>query len=126
MCYAFRRTARYPGRLVDGPLAATPALPYATRSDDSRAGPAPSLMRRRSDRHHLKRRMRCSANPAMIQALRKRARYGGNPEHKRDPGDFGLEPPASPRPDKTLCDTVGVFHRAEALAILREGIDVRW
>jgi hypothetical protein len=50
-------------------------------------------------------------------------RYGGNPEHKRNPGDFGLTPPACPRPDKALCDTVGVFSRDEALSLLQNGIE---
>jgi len=36
-------------------------------------------------------------------------RYGGNPEHKRSPGNFGLIPPAAPRADKTLCDGAGIF-----------------
>jgi hypothetical protein len=49
-------------------------------------------------------------------------RYGGNPEHKRNPGDFGLTPPASPRADKTLCDGARVLERKVALALLREGI----
>lgn len=31
-------------------------------------------------------------------------RYSGNPEHKRNPGDYGLDPPSAPRPGKTLCD----------------------
>lgn len=48
--------------------------------------------------------------------------YGGNPEHKRNPGDFGLTPPASPRPGKTLCDAVEIFTREEALRLLREGV----
>jgi len=48
--------------------------------------------------------------------------YGGNPEHKRDPGDFGLTPLANARPDKTLCDRVGISTRAEAEALLKEGI----
>ena len=48
-------------------------------------------------------------------------RYGGNPEHKRSPGDFGLTPPASPRPLKTLCDQVHIFTRSEATRLLRAG-----
>ena len=28
--------------------------------------------------------------------LSERVSYGGNPEHKKNPGDFGLTPPASP------------------------------
>lgn len=51
-----------------------------------------------------------------------RVSYGGNPEHKRNPGDFGLTPPSDPRPDKALCDRVGVFRRAEALQLLQDGL----
>jgi len=49
--------------------------------------------------------------------------YGGNPEHKRNPGDFGLTPPSAPRRDKTLCDEAGIFTRAEALRLLKAGIE---
>lgn len=58
----------------------------------------------------------------LLKALEKRVRYGGNPEHKMNPGDFGLEPPSSPRPDKTLCDGTGIFEREKAVALLREGV----
>jgi hypothetical protein len=53
-----------------------------------------------------------------IQALGKTPRYRGNPEHKRNPGDFGLDPPTSPRLGKTLCDEVRILGRAEALKLL--------
>lgn len=56
------------------------------------------------------------------ESLVKRVSYGGNPEHKRNPGDFGLVPPARPRPDKTLCDEVGVLTRIEATALLKDGM----
>ena len=49
-------------------------------------------------------------------------RYGGNPEHKRNPRDFGLNPPSRPRPDKTLCEDVAVNTKAQALELLREGV----
>ena len=49
-------------------------------------------------------------------------RYGGKPDHKRNPGDFGLTPPALPRDDKSLCDSVKIFKRAEALKLLRKGV----
>lgn len=49
-------------------------------------------------------------------------RYNGNPEHKRNPGDFGLNPPIAPRPGKTLCDQVKVQNRTEALKLLRSGL----
>jgi hypothetical protein len=43
-------------------------------------------------------------------------------EHKRNPGNFGLTPPASPRRHKTLCDEAGIFDRDQALKLLQEGI----
>lgn len=52
-------------------------------------------------------------------ALEQKAVYTGNPEHKRNPGDFGLEPPADPRWDKTLCDEVGILRRNVADRLLR-------
>ena len=48
-------------------------------------------------------------------------RYSGNPEHKRNPGDFGLDPPSSPRLGKSLCDGVKIFTRAEAAGLLLSG-----
>ena len=48
-------------------------------------------------------------------------RYRGNPEHKRNPGDFGLTPASAPRPGKTLCDEVQVFTHSEALRLLQAG-----
>lgn len=48
--------------------------------------------------------------------------YGGNAEHKSNPGDFGLAPPFGPRRGKTLCDGVKIFKRSEALRLLREGV----
>lgn len=54
--------------------------------------------------------------------LADRASYGGNPEHKKNPGDFGLTPPANSRMGKSLCDAAGIFTRKEALELLREGL----
>ncbi|MNU98630.1 hypothetical protein D3C71_887420 [compost metagenome] len=48
--------------------------------------------------------------------------YGGNPEHKKNPGDYGLTPPATARANKALCDEVGIFKRSEALVLLKVGI----
>jgi hypothetical protein len=48
--------------------------------------------------------------------------YGGNPEHKKNPGDFGLTPPSGPRLGKSLCDAIGIFTRGEALTILKNGL----
>ena len=57
-----------------------------------------------------------------LDALAKKVRYGGNPEHKMNPGDFGLEPPSSPRTDSTLCDGAHIFERSKAVKLLRKGI----
>ncbi len=48
--------------------------------------------------------------------------YGGNPEHKMNPGDFGLTPPSGPRPGKSLCDTVKIFSKKIALEHLQSGL----
>lgn len=49
-------------------------------------------------------------------------RYGGNPEHKKIPGDFGLTPPSDPRQGKSLCDTARIFRRHEAQQLLVVGM----
>ena len=59
---------------------------------------------------------------ADLTRLAAQVRYGGNPEHKRNPGEFALTPPSSPRADKTLCDLAGILRRADALELLQEGI----
>ncbi len=48
--------------------------------------------------------------------------YGGNPEHKLHPNDYGLQPPTSPRPGKSLCDAERQFPKADAERILAEGV----
>ena len=58
----------------------------------------------------------------VFEDLATRATYGGNPEHKKNPGDFKLSPPTRPRPDKSLCDGVSIFKRADAEALLKAGI----
>ena len=55
-------------------------------------------------------------------ALVHSVQYGGNPEHKKNPGDFGLTPPTDPRPGKSLCDGAGIFTRSVALELLRAGL----
>jgi hypothetical protein len=71
-------------------------------------------------------RKRCFAKtlPAKkaLAELASKIRYGGNPSHKRNPGDFGLTPPSLPRDDKSLCDTANIFNRAEALQVLKQGV----
>lgn|ERR1051325_1974627 len=69
-----------------------------------------------------KRRIANGTKRGDLERLASEVRYGGNPEHKRNPGDFGLTPPSSPRPDKTLCDLAGITRRAEAEKLLRDGI----
>lgn len=59
---------------------------------------------------------------AELAALAKKVTYVGNPEHKRNPGDFGLTPPSAPRADKTLCDMAGIGSRSQAQSILRGGV----
>lgn len=75
-------------------------------------------------RFNPKRRLR---EPRLTQEerdqLRALVKYSGSPLHKRDPGDFGLTPPASPRPDKTLCDSAGILTRAKAMRLLESGIE---
>jgi hypothetical protein len=57
-----------------------------------------------------------------LEKLAADVRYGGNPEHKRNPGDFELNPPSQPRQGKTLCDDAAIFARAAALELLKQGI----
>ncbi|AFY82363.1 hypothetical protein [Oscillatoria acuminata] len=81
-------------------------------------------MKKRSGKFNLKRRIikieACDFHA--LSVLSSQAQYGGNPEHKRNPGDFNLTPPSGPRKGKSLCDTVKVFTRHEALKLLRKGI----
>ena len=39
-----------------------------------------------------------------LERLKARTSYTGSPHHKRVPVDYGFHPPASPRPNKSLCD----------------------
>jgi len=57
-----------------------------------------------------------------LDQLASKVTYGGNPSHKRNPGDFGLTPPSQPREGKTLCDAVGILRRDVAEALLKEGV----
>jgi hypothetical protein len=78
------------------------------------------LTKRRT--YNPKRRIAGAMVQTELERLAATVRYGGNPEHKRNPGNFGLTPPASPRRHKTLCDEAGIFDRDQALRLLREGI----
>lgn len=48
--------------------------------------------------------------------------YVGSAHHKRSPGDYGFNPPASPRPMKSLCDGHRVILRDEARQLFRTGV----
>ncbi|WP_428150657.1 hypothetical protein [Brevundimonas sp.] len=74
-----------------------------------------------SPRNNHKRRFYDSAEIDR-EALANRLAYGGNPVHKRNPGDFNLTPPAAPRPNKTLCDAADIFRRRLALDLLKAGV----
>jgi hypothetical protein len=74
-------------------------------------------------RYNPKRRILPLAQQPAEQRIDLAARisYGGNPEHKMYPNDYGLTPPASPRPGKALCDGDGPFSKAAAETLLRSG-----
>jgi hypothetical protein len=78
--------------------------------------------RARKLRQETQRAIRCTPLSKTERDCLARATYEGSPQHKRHPGDFGLTPPAAPRPDKTLCDEALIFRRAEARRLLRRGI----
>ena len=70
---------------------------------------------------NLKRRIR--PNGLAVRGgvdLGRSPRYVGSPLHKRSPADFGLNPPAAPRPSKTLCDGI-VTERRVAQDLLSRG-----
>jgi len=78
-------------------------------------------MKPRRGRYNPKRKLQDSLPAQELDQLSSQVKYGGNPEHKRNPGDFGLTPPSDPRPNKTLCDDCGIFNRAIAERLLSEG-----
>lgn len=81
-------------------------------------------MKRRNEQYNPRRKLLAISltNPVANVALAKQVRYGGNPEHKMNPGDFGLTPPSGPRSGKSLCDVVEIFTRAKALKYLKQGL----
>ena len=74
---------------------------------------------RQPDSYNPKRKI---ATDVDSRELAGRISYGGNPVHKRNPGDFNLSPPSRPVPDKTLCDGVGIASQREAWRLLRDGV----
>lgn len=69
-----------------------------------------------------KRKIRTTCEGIDLDQLADRIRYGGNPEHKRNPGDFDLHPPSRPRADKTLCDMVNIHKKEDAVELLKKGV----
>ena len=47
-----------------------------------------------------------------------RARYEGSALHKLRPADYDFDPPANPRPSKSVCDDLRVIKLREARALL--------
>jgi len=82
-------------------------------------------MKRRVGRFNNKRRLAALEDwpGARLEKLAREISYGGNPEHKLRPNDFDLTPPSGARRGKSLCDSVGVFTRKEAVKLLRKGVD---
>lgn len=83
-------------------------------------------MKARYGQFNPKRRL---LTPAQAQAratelgkLADRVGYGGNPEHKKNPGDFNLTPLSNPRQGKALCDVAKIFRREQAVSLLQAGL----
>lgn len=58
-------------------------------------------MKLRNGRFNPKRKLQDQLLPEKCACLAQTVKYTGNPEHKRNPGDFGLTPPADAKPYKT-------------------------
>jgi len=61
-------------------------------------------------------------DPEVVARLEDDARYTGSAHHKRQGADYGFNPPANPRPNKSLCDGGRSVGRDEAEALFREGV----
>lgn len=72
--------------------------------------------------YNPKRALETTPSTAELKRLLKDVRYGGNADHKRNPGDFNLAPPLGPRPGKTLCDEANILKRSVASKLLKAGI----
>lgn len=81
-------------------------------------------MQRRPTRFNTKRKIQpfSEGDLGLPSNLIEQVKYGGNPEHKRNPGDFGLTPPSAPRPAKSLCDTAKIFSKSVATELLQQGL----
>jgi hypothetical protein len=56
--------------------------------------------------------------------LIQRVRYVGSGHHKLKPGDYGFQPPANPRPTKSVYDDLRAIRLEEAQTLFRRGIDL--
>ena len=65
---------------------------------------------------------RNGTDPKSLDRFAAEAVYTGDSQHKSKPADYGFHPPASPRPNKSLCDGNRIIKLAEATALFREGI----
>lgn len=79
--------------------------------------------RKFNTKRKIDRAPRSAGERKALADMAKRVSYGGNPEHKRDPSDFNLTPPSSPRQGKTLCDELGVVTKEKALQTLKKGVE---
>ena len=65
---------------------------------------------------------RHEVDSGVLTRLADEARYTGSALHKRRGADYGFVPPASPRPDKSLCDGGRSVRVDEARTLFLEGI----
>lgn len=61
-------------------------------------------------------------DPAFLNRLLGEAHYTGSSLHKRKTADYDLDPPANPRPNKSICDGTRTIKVAEARSLFLEGI----
>ena len=61
-------------------------------------------------------------DPEDLGRLAKKARYVGSAHHKSKLADYGLTPPADPRPNKSLCDGKRIVKIREAKELFRRGL----
>jgi len=109
---------RPPGQV--SPSAGALSVPQVYSRSEIGAVTCEFLMRRRIP--NPKRRLHPTPQGLDLERLAGLALYGGNPRHKRNPGDFGFRPAADPRDDRTLCDGAGVLARELASRLLHEGL----
>ena len=57
-----------------------------------------------------------------IAVLSRKVRYIGSAHHKKNPADYGFNPPTAPRGNKSLCDGKRIVKWREAFKLLRGGI----